>query len=260
MEYIKKCKKCGESQIYKTKSNYNRAIKNDTLCKSCNNKIVSNETRNKISNKLSGKKKSKESVIKMKESLTEFWKNKTDEEMNEWKQTVSKSSSKRWKSDDYRKRVSDSVKSHWDSLTDDERISRYISQQDGGAGRCKYMEVNEYLVYGNTEKRYILNLVNTNSKLPLNKDRVGIKTPYGICFPDFDFGESFTEIKSLYTFNKMLDEYDKKDNCQLNKLLWINNNIKKVNIVVETSRNKFVDKTELAILPFIKKEKLWTDD
>ena len=38
MEYIKKCNKCGESQIYKTKSNYNRAIKNDTLCKKCNKK------------------------------------------------------------------------------------------------------------------------------------------------------------------------------------------------------------------------------
>lgn len=245
MIYTKKCKICGKEQTYKSKYNYNRAVKNDTLCKKCNNKIVSTDTRNKISYKLSGKSKPKESVRKMKKTLKEFWKNKTQKEMNEWKNTVSTTTKKRWESDEYRKRISDSVKSHWESLTDDERTNRYISQQNGGAGYCKYIEVNGYTVYGNTEKRYILSLLHTKSKMPLKTSRNGINTPYGMCFPDFDYGESFTEIKSSYTFDKMIKDYEIKNNCQLNKLIWISKHIKKVNIIVEVSKNKFIDKTEI---------------
>jgi hypothetical protein len=213
---------------------------------------VSDKTREKLSKSLSGKPKSKESVEKMKNSLIKLWKNKTDEEKLKWKEVTSKTSSDRWKDVEYKEKVSNSVKKHWDSLTIEQREQRYINQQNNGAGICKYSTVNEYIVYGKCEERYIKKLYKNNEDLPINKKRTSVETKFGLYFPDFEYENYFIEIKSLYTFNKMIEERNKTENCQLGKLIWVMGNIKDVKILVETSRNNFEDKTKLAISSFLK--------
>jgi hypothetical protein len=106
MKYTKLCNKCQSIQTYSNFGNYNRAVKNNTLCRKCNNKEVSLETRQKISKSSIGKPKSKEAVEKMKNTLIELWRNKTDIEMMNWKENVSKTSLNRWKNDEYREKVS----------------------------------------------------------------------------------------------------------------------------------------------------------
>jgi hypothetical protein len=251
MKYTKNCFNCQSIQTYSNLGNYNRAVKNNTFCKKCNAKNVSVETRLKISKATSGKPKSKEATEKMKNSLINLWKNKSKEELENWKIIVSKTSLERWKSDEYRTKISNSVKKHWNTLTAAQRSSRFLKQQNGGAGICKYIIVNDYIVYGKCEERYIKLLYNSNSELPIKKERSGVQTIYGMTFPDFEYETHFVEIKSIYTFNKMLAERKQTEKCQLGKLMWIMKNVKDVKILVETSRNKFEDKTELAILPFI---------
>jgi hypothetical protein len=251
MKYTKVCKKCKCVQTYNGLGNYNRAVKNDTLCRNCNNKEVSLKTKEKISKALKGKPKAIQSVEKMKNSLIELWKNKSEDELNEWKQIVSQTSIERWKDIEYKTKVSNSVKKHWSTLSTQERESRYMNQQNAGAGICEYMMVNDYKVYGTCEQRYIKSLYKNNNELPFNKERSGIKTPFGICFPDFEYETHFIEIKSTYTFNKMIEERTKTEKCQLGKLMWISNNVKEIKILVETSRNKFEDETKIAILKFI---------
>lgn len=249
MNYNKLCNKCGVQQTYSRLGNYNRAIKNNTLCRACRNKEVSWETKEKMSRSSIGKPKTKEHTEKMKNSLTELWKNKSIEELNNWKKVVSKTSLDRWQDPDYKNKVSNSIKKHWDTLSDEERCARFISQQENGAGVCKYIKILDYLVYGQCEKRYIEYLYKNNSALPIKKKRLGIKTPFGMCFPDFEFESYFVEIKSTYTFNKMIEQAKQTKNSQLSKLIWISNNIKNVNILVETSKNKFEDKSkELTLL------------
>lgn len=252
MKYTKICPICDSPQNYLNLGNYNRAVKNNTLCKKCNAKNMTDETKQKISKSSIGKPKSKEATEKMKSSLVKIWKNKSKEELEKWKKVVSKTSSERWQNTEYRTKISNSVKSYWTNLNEMERSSLFLKQQSGGAGVCKYLNVNDYIVYGKCEERYIKSLYNSNSKLPLKKERIGVKTPFGMTFPDFEYDECFVEIKSIYTFNKMIEERNETENCQLGKLMWIMNNIKDVKILVETTRNKFEDKTELAILPFIK--------
>jgi hypothetical protein len=251
MKYFKNCPTCNIIQSYSKLNNYKRAIKNNTLCKKCNANLPNQERNLKISKALKGKPKSKESVDKMKSSLKKLWELKTEDEMNEWRTIVSKTSKLRWDSVEYKKRVSDSVRAHWESMSDVERTIRYNNQQLNGAGICKYYKVGEYNTYGTVERRYIEELYKSNSEMPIVKKRNGIRTPYGMVFIDFEYELFFTEIKSTYTFDKLINEYE-LDNSQLKKIIWVNYNIKPVKILVETDRYVFSDYTELAILPFIK--------
>jgi len=233
MKYTKQCPTCNETLTYSSQSNLGRSIQLNSTCRSC--RVITKEHKKRLSEAHMGKPKSKQAVSKMKKSLKEYWSNKSESEMNDWREMVSQTSKERWRDDNYKQQVSDSVKEHWDSLSDDERISRFIKQQDGGAGISKYKMVGEYKVQGNTEKRYIQNLINSKKKLPLVKTREGIKTPYGVTFPDFEYDTHFVEIKSLYTYNKMIE-----DKTQLQKLMWVNKNVKEVKIIVEQYKNKFI--------------------
>jgi hypothetical protein len=252
MKYNKQCSKCQSIQLYSNSGNYNRAIKNNTLCKKCNGKNVSEETRKKLSESALGKPKAKEATTKMRNSLINLWKNKSKEELENWKDIVSKTTSERWKKEEYRAQISNSVKLNWEALDDNQRSSRFLKQQQGGAGTCKYTTINDYIVHGKCEERYIRSLYASNSDLPFKTQRIGVRTLFGMTFPDFEYDTHFVEIKSTYTFNKMIEEREKRENCQLGKLMWIMKNIKDVKILVETSINNFEDKTELAILPFLK--------
>jgi len=247
MKYTKNCPKCNIIQTYSSSGNCKRAIRLNTLCRTCNQRIE-NPTRNlKISESLKGKPKSKESVEKMKKSLRTCWGNKTDGEMNEWRRVVSKTSKERWDDPDYKKRVSNSVANHWKSLSVEERTIRFNNQQKNGAGICRYHMVGDYRVYGFVEKRYITGLYNSNLEMPLNVKRRGIKTPYGMVFIDFEYSSYFVEIKSTFTFDKLVKERE-LENSQLRKIMWVNDNIKPVKILVEIERHTFSDYTELAFI------------
>jgi hypothetical protein len=63
------------------------------------------KTKEKISKALKGKPKAIQSVEKMKNSLIELWKNKSEDELNEWKQIVSQTSIERWKDIEYKTKV-----------------------------------------------------------------------------------------------------------------------------------------------------------
>jgi hypothetical protein len=255
MKYTKKCPNCNKTQSYSRLGNYNRAIKHNTLCKKCTHSIP-NESRNmKISNALKGKPKSKDSIEKMKKSLKKLWESKTDEEMNCWREIVSNTSKLRWQDDEYRNRVANSVSQHWNSMSDEDRTKRFHNQQKGGAGRCKYYKVGDYTVYGMVEKRYIREQYKLNSEMPLIKTREGINTPYGMVFIDFEYNSFFVEIKSTYTYSILIEESD-LDNSQLKKILWVNDNVKPVKILVETERRVFTDYTNEAILPFIGNQRI----
>lgn len=241
--YIKYCSGCGSNQEYKSKGNYNRAVRNNTLCKKCSNKVVPDSVRNKISEKLKGKPKSKEHVDKMRKSLIKLWSDKSDSELQNWKSTVSKTTKDRWSDNDYKERVSNSIKANWDSMSDEERTVRYIKQQSGGAGVCKYIEVGGYTVYGQTEYRFISKLINDNAELPKKQKRNGISTPYGMTFIDFEYDSHYVEVKSKYTYDIFINQKD-TDNSQYNKQMWVNFNIKPVKVYVEMSKNIFKEHIE----------------
>lgn len=213
---------------------------------------MSKETKKKISESHKGKQKSQDHIENMKVSLKMSWKNKSKEDLNEWKNLVSRTSKERWSDDEYKNKMSTTMKKHWESLSDQEKERRHFASQEAGAGICKYMEILGYIVYGNSEKRYIQSLHNNQIPLPLNKPRNGVSTPFGIAFPDFEYDDHFVEIKSTYTFKKMLEQDEISDHSQLKKLFWIMKNIKPVKILVEEKRYVFKDKTDLAILPYIK--------
>jgi len=212
---------------------------------------MTEEIKNKISASHKGKSKSKIHVEKMKFSLKEMWKNKSEYELDNWKRLTSKITKERWSDEEYKKKLSDTMKKHWKSLSDQEKETRHLASLEAGAGVCKYLEILGYKVYGNCEKRYIQDLHKRNQILPLNKIRSGIGTPFGITFPDFEYEDCFVEIKSTYTFKKMLEQDQNSDKSQLKKLFWIMKNIKPVKILVEEKRYIFKDKTDIAILPYL---------
>jgi hypothetical protein len=235
---IKNCPICNKEQTYSSCANYNRAIKLNTLCKSCNNKIVTEQTKEKIRRGQINKPKSKEHIQKMIISLKETWKNKSKEEMDSWKAVVSMTSKDRWKDEDYKNKNALAIKNSWDSMSKEERHQRYLSSLKGGATRCKYMETHGYDVLGYTEKRYIEYLIKENKSLPIKEIRAGETTPYGIYFPDFDFGDYYVEIKSEWTYKI----YNEENNNQRKKLEWTNNNVKQVKILVENKSGQFIEK------------------
>lgn len=245
--YTKNCPKCNSVMNYSTKSNLNKSIKNDSVCKKCvewteqrRNKLKI--ARNNYLENLTQDEKQNQ-IHKMSNSLKEFWNNKSDVELQQWKQKVSCTSKKRWQTEEYKTILKQKIKDSWDNLTEQEKIARIEKSSFGGAGVCKYYVENGYRVYGKTEQRYIKHLIETNGKMPKNQNRIAVNTPYGLYFPDFEYDDYYVEIKSEYTYSKLINRlsYDGKSiNKQIDKIIWTSVNIKKVIILVET-RNGFME-------------------
>jgi len=244
--FTKNCPKCNSIMSYSKKSNLNKSLKNNSVCKSCvewtderKNKL--SKARKKYLENLTDEEK-KEQIDKMSNSLKELWNSKTEVELEKWKETVSFTSKKRWQNEQYKNKLKKSIKNSWASLTEDEKQLRINKSLENGAGNCDYFCEDGYKVQGHTEKRYIKFLKQNNLNLPIQRNRKGIQTPYGIYFPDFEFENYYVEVKSTYTFSKLINRlsYDgKKDNKQFDKILWISKNIKEIKIFIETKRNTF---------------------
>jgi len=113
-------------------------------------------------------------------------------------------------------------------------------------GICKFYNINGIRCQGTYEKFYIEFLINNNKELPENAK--SIRTPYGIYCPDFEYEEKLIEVKSDYTYDvligKKINRFKHKiDTTQYKKLSWVNDNIKKVQIIVVDKRNnKLINK------------------
>lgn len=244
--FSRKCPKCDKEMTYSRKSNLNRAIRKNAVCKSCKGSNISDETRTKMSEarKKMLNERSKEEqdriTAKMAATLRYNWENKTEEEIEAWREVVSRTSKARWADENYKNRVGAAIKNSWDNLTDNEREERITKSLDNGAGRCKYFDQNGYRVQGLTEKRFVdYFLNNDNLKAPLKKRPKAIRTPMGLYYPDFITDDGLIyEVKSLWTFNKLKT---KKGALQLEKMKWINNNLKdkKVVLLVEQKNKDF---------------------
>lgn len=117
-------------------------------------------------------------------------------------------------------------------------------KQTGGI--CQWFKVNDIICQGTYEKFYIEKLLNENKVTPKNSNAV--QTPYGVYHADFEFEKNYIEIKSEYTYNILIglipNRWTKKiDTIQYQKIKWVNDNVKKVEIlVVDKINNKLIKK------------------
>jgi transposase len=117
-------------------------------------------------------------------------------------------------------------------------------KQTGGV--CKRFIINDLMCYGTYEKFYIEKLIKERKKLPQNSK--SINTPFGVYYPDFLGDNSLIEIKSDYTYDvligKKVNRWSRKiDTTQLEKIKWVNKNIKPVDVlVVDKKNNKIIKK------------------
>lgn len=106
---------------------------------------------------------------------------------------------------------------------------------------CKTFIVNGLRCQGTYEKFYIEFLIEQNEDLPIGKE--SIETPYGMYYPDFTFGYKVIEIKSQYTYDILIGLKRNKytgdfDSIQYDKINWVNENVKPVDIIVVDKKNK----------------------
>lgn len=117
-------------------------------------------------------------------------------------------------------------------------------KQTGGV--CQWFKVKDITCQGTYEKFYIEKLFNENKIIPKNSN--AIQTPYGVYYADFEFKKKYIEIKSEYTYNILIglipNRWTKKiDTTQYQKIKWVNDNVKKVEIlIVDKIKNKIIKK------------------
>jgi hypothetical protein len=237
MDLVRNCPKCNNILKYKKKHSLKKAIKNNTLCKICTNssadrcKKLSNARKNYL-NKLSDEDKQHQ-ILKMKNTLVKLWSNKSEDELNIWRKIVSSTTIERNKNKEYRKKVSESVKkTHWSKHNNSQdiinkilktRIKKYNTNYF--TGRCKKTIISGIECNSKYEVKYINYLIDNKLKLPINSKT--IKTPYGTYTPDFEFEESFIEVKSNFTYDvlmgvKSYSKTKKSNEKQLHKIKWVN--------------------------------------
>lgn len=245
--FSRECPKCSKLLSYSRKSNLDKAIKKNALCRSCANSDVSEKTKKKMSEsrkevirKMSPEDR-KKSIDKMASSLRTNWSNKSEEEKEEWRQIVSKTSKDRWVNPDYREKTISSMKDYWDNLEPSEREKRIDKSINNGAGCCSYYDSKGYRVQGMTELRFIdFFMSQKDIENPIKSRPKAIRTPYGLYYPDFITIKGMVyEVKSSYTFKWLKN---KKGEKQLKKMIWINENLKdkKVTIFLEKEKGTFV--------------------
>ena len=108
--------------------------------------------------------------------------------------------------------------------------------------RVKYYCYMKLKCQGKKELRFLKEQVRYKRPLPIKAKR--ILTPYGYYTPDFEYPDRYIEIKCLGTFFVLygLIAYrgiGKPNTLQLEKILWVNSNIKPVNIIVYLSNREY---------------------
>lgn len=263
MDFIRECPGCKNEIKYKRHHSLKKALDNNSLCKSCTNtsedrcKKLSKARKRYLKN-LSPIEK-EDQVNKMKNSLKEIWSNKSNAEMDEWRKKVSETTNLRCQDEEYLKKLSKSIKkTHWSkSENKDEILSKIVKTRiekhgkNHFTGRCKEFIIAGIKCDGKYEEKYIKYLIDNNLKLPKNGNT--IKTPYGTYTPDFEFDDCYIEIKSPFTFDVLIGKKSysknrKSNEKQLNKIKWVNKNLKRVKILIISNEIKEYGAKKLQIL------------
>jgi len=254
--YTRNCPTCNKEISYSNKGNADRAINGKKVCKSCSVKLRNNDKTylNKISE--SRKKYFKELSEEDKEiwksnnskAQKKAWENKSDEDREKYAKNVSEQSKERWSDPDYTERVSTSMKENpWPKNKTPEEIieinkrttttkyEKYGTLFPGGGNKQKKTIIKGLICESSFELKYIESLISKNIELPKNAKR--IETPFGYYTPDFEYEDRFIEIKCEFTYKVLIGEssFSKSGNYnpkQLNKIKWVSENIKNVEIIV----------------------------
>ena len=262
--YNRNCPLCNKDLNYKSKSNFQRAERNSTICRNCSQseqkKNVNYSDRNE---KISKSRKEyfknidedehNRQISKFSEGIKKTYLNKSTEWKEQWRKTCSETSKKKWSDDSYKKRVSDKMKiNNWSKRADkDEIIEKTLLKKiekygkSHISGRCKSFLINGLICDGTHEKFYIEWLLSESKVLPSNTN--AIKTHIGYYEPDFEYDDCLVDIKSIFTLRVLLgfDSYSrtKKSNPkQLLKIKYISENIKPIRIIlVDILQNKLIN-------------------
>jgi hypothetical protein len=254
--YIRNCPTCNKEIKYSKKGNMNRAIAGKKVCKSCSVKLRNNDASylNKISE--SRKKYFKELSKEDKETWKsnnskaqkEAWKNKSGDDREKYAKIISDRMLERWSDTEYKERVSTSMKENtWtknktveeiteiNNRTTTTKYEKYGTLFPGGGNKQKKTLIEGLVCESSFELKYIESLIAKNLELPRNAER--IKTPFGYYTPDFEYEDRFIEIKCGFTYNVLIGESSfsksgKYNQSQLNKIKWVSQNIKNVEIII----------------------------
>jgi len=107
-------------------------------------------------------------------------------------------------------------------------LKRYENGEIYSQPRSSWYEYKGIKCQGKSELKWLKENFNL-----VENSRLHFKTPYGLYIGDFKIKDTLIEIKSLYTFNRMIE----KEN-QIKKILWVNKYIIPVEFAVD-HKNKF---------------------
>jgi hypothetical protein len=264
--YIRNCPKCNKELTYKSKSNFNRAVRNLVICRNCSQQEQkNNESYSDRNEKISiarkeyfkniDKEEHQRQIDKFSEGIRNAYENKSDDWKEEWKKTCSRTSKERWSDLSYKERVSEKIKNNnWSKRPDKEdiiqkciltKIEKY--GKPNVVGKCSQFLVNGLLCDGTHEKFYIECLLSEGKDMPVSANSV--KTDIGFYTPDFEFDEYYVDVKSIFTLKVLLgfssySKTKKSNPKQLLKMKYINDNIKPIKIIlVDIMENKLVEIT-----------------
>jgi len=130
------------------------------------------------------------------------------------------------------------------SLSSKQKISKASRESWGSPertpviGKSRTFKTKIGNVLGSYEVAYLQDKINKNLPLPLpNKKK--IKTPVGWYTPDFEYENTFIEIKSEFTLVRSKEEIGKDGGNQWDKIQWVNKNVKPVEVVVLEKKEAF---------------------
>jgi hypothetical protein len=262
--YNRECPLCNKEIIYKLKSNFLRAVRKHTICRSCSQleqkKSENYSERNeKISKarkeyfKNISKEEHQRQIDKFSEGIRNTYMNKSEEWKEEWKKTCSRTSKEKWSDHSYKEKVSEKIKNNnWSKRSDKEDIIQKVILtkikkygKSNGLGKCRQFLVNGLVCDGTHEKFYIEYLISEGKDIPINVN--SIKTELGFYTPDFEYDEYFVDVKSIFTLKVLLglssySKTKKSNPKQLLKMKYINDNIKPVKIIlIDIKESKLVE-------------------
>jgi hypothetical protein len=228
------CEKCKSCEVC---GGYKGSLK-AKKCKSCQSK--DKEYRKKLSESCKGTSSWAKGLTKKTHASLKSMSNKKKNK-SPWNKGLTKSDDDRIAklaeakigtqlTNEIKEKISKSNKGNSYPITDEVKqkirkklIERINSGEINGAPKCSIYEYNGYKVQGKSELRWIKQYYNSIIK----DSKKGIKTPFGLYFPDFETKDFYVEVKSRYTYNLMLNK------PQFEKIKFVSSNYKPVRLFID---------------------------
>lgn len=263
-----KCKKCGIEDANKNKTHYCENCKkcevclvnNKTkiqykTCKSCyvNLTMKSEEYRSKMSKSVKGKvgwskgltKETNESLrrISEKKNGQKSWCKGLTSKTNESIASISKKMEGKKLSSETKEKISKSkLGKPGNKWSEDQKekarlnlINRIQNGELGETPKSKWYEYKDIKVQGRSELKWI----QSNYESIISKSKYFIETPLGIYIPDFETKEYLIEVKSMWTYGKLI-----KDTKKIEKMMFVSQNIKPILVYVDSGSQWIIRKLE----------------